>query len=100
MLRSMAAASADEVAQLRAELLRMGGELNDVRTRTAAPATGTAVDREKEMRQLLDSKILTKVDTFKGNDGDWLDWKFTMLTACGLVGLEAQMEKHRTSHRG
>ena len=45
------------------------------------------------MRQLLDSKILTKVDTFKGNDSDWLDWKFTMLTACGLVGLEAQMTR-------
>ena len=70
----MAAATAEEVAQLRAELLRASGELNDARTRPAAPRIGTAVDREKEMRQLLDSKILTKVDTFKGNGCDWLDW--------------------------
>ena len=87
----MAAASAEDVAQLRADLLRVSGELNDARTARAGP--GAAVDREKEMRQLLDSKILTKVDTFKGNDSDWLDWKFTMLTACGLVGLEAQMTR-------
>ena len=90
----MAAATAEEIAQLRAGLLRVSGELNDIRSRPAAPSgTGAAVDREKEMCQLLDSKILTKVDTFKGNDSDWLDWKFTMLTACGLVGLEAQMTR-------
>ena len=62
----MAAASAEDVAQLRADLHKVSGELNEARSRsTAAPATGTTMDREKEMRQLLDSKILTKIETFK-----------------------------------
>ena len=102
----MAGATAQEVEQLRQDLIRVSAELTDHRQRTAQAVQqvqgqqggqqqASQVDREKDMRQLLDSKILTKIDTYKGGDTEWLDWKFTMLTACGLVGLESPMIPRR-----
>ena len=99
-------ATADEVAQLRAELQRVVAELQNVRARAdgaavAAPAAvaaeGQTSGRGKEMRNLLDSKIITKVETFKGGDAEWVDWKFTMLIASGLVALDVPMLKAETS---
>ena len=70
------AASQQELAQLRAqhaaELEQLRGDLADLRVGAGtANGVGPQVDDDKELRSIVDTRVLAKVHQFSGEDTDW-----------------------------
>ena len=53
----------------------------------AAPATGV----DKKLESIVDTKILSRIGVFSGQDEDWRQWCFVFESTMGLVDLEQIM---------
>ena len=45
----------------------------------------------RELRGIVDTKIMEKVPTFDGQENHFAEWRFAFEAACGLMSLEEAM---------
>lgn len=59
---------------------------------TSSPAASTDKTELQILQAVIDTKILTKIDVFKGEDDKWGEWCFVFENTCALLDLDGLME--------
>ena len=83
-------AARQEAASAQSLAAQMAAQMQGMQAQRTPTDDQTEAER---LKQTIDTRLITQINTFDGAEDHWSDWAFTFQAVCGLIGLDEHMQE-------